>query len=128
VAAAWIDGRLGLEHFTEEGVRRADLLALAGRVQPYIDAEIDREWSRSISPANVTIEFHDGKVLETRADYPRGHPNNMMTEAEFAAKTADCATFAAGSMRPDTAARLTSAVGALESLADISGLTRIMTP
>jgi len=128
VAAAWIDGRLGLEHFTDEGVQRADLLALAARVQPYIDADIDREWSRSISPANVTIEFRDGKMLETRVDYPKGHPNNMMTEAEFAAKTADCAAFAAGSLRPDTAARLTSVVGTLESLPDIAELAQIMTP
>ena len=72
VAAAWIDGRLGLEHFTDEGVQRADLLALAARVQPYIDADIDREWSRSISPANVTIEFRDGKVLDDAGGLSQG--------------------------------------------------------
>ena len=39
-----------------------------------------------------------------------------MTEAEFAAKTTDCATFAAKPLPADTADRLISTVGKLESL------------
>ena len=42
VAAAWIDGGLAMRHFSDEGVQRADVLDLASRVQPYVDAEIDR--------------------------------------------------------------------------------------
>ena len=34
VAAAWIDGKLELDHFTDHGLRRTDVLALASRVQP----------------------------------------------------------------------------------------------
>jgi 2-methylcitrate dehydratase PrpD len=43
VAASWIDGRLGMRHFSDEGLQRADILELASRVQPYVDAEIDRD-------------------------------------------------------------------------------------
>ena len=50
-----------------------------------------------------------------------------MTQAEFAAKTTDCATFAAKPLPADTAARLISTVGRLESLADISELVQIVT-
>ena len=51
----------------------------------------------------------------------------MMTESEFAAKTTDCATFAAKPLPGDTAARLISTVGKLESLPDIAELLRIVT-
>jgi len=43
VAAAWIDGGLGLAHFTDEALRRSDVLALASRVQPFVDDELDRD-------------------------------------------------------------------------------------
>ena len=50
-----------------------------------------------------------------------------MTEAEFAAKATDCATFAAKPLPGDTAARLISTVSKLESLPDIAELLRIVT-
>jgi 2-methylcitrate dehydratase PrpD len=127
VAAAWIDGPPGMRHFTDEGLQRADIFALAARVRPYVDEEIDREWSRFVPPARVTVRFRDGQTGETRVNYPKGHPKNMMTEQEFAAKTADCVTYVAKPLQADTAARLISTVGRLESLGDISDLVRVVT-
>jgi 2-methylcitrate dehydratase PrpD len=127
VASSWIDGRLGIGHFSDEGLRRTDILDLAKRVQPYVDAEIDRDWSRFVTPARVLVRFRDGQTIEERVDYPKGHPKNAMTPAEFAAKTADCATFAARPLPGDTATRLTAAVGTLESLGDVSELLRVVT-
>jgi 2-methylcitrate dehydratase PrpD len=127
VAAAWIDGGLGIRHFSDQGLRRADILDLTARVRPYVDAEIDRDWSRFITPARVTVQFGDGQTVETRVDYPKGHPRNMMTEAEFAAKTTDCAASAARPLPADTATRLIATVGKLESLADISELLCVVT-
>ena len=127
VAAAWIDGGLAMRHFSDEGMQRADILDLASRVHPYVDAEIDRDWSRFVTPARVIVKFRDGQTIEERVDYPKGHPKNMMSEAEFAAKTTDCATFAAASLPVDTADRLISTVGRLESLRDISELVRVVT-
>ncbi len=126
VAASWIDGPLGMRHFTDEGLKRADILDLAKRVKPYVDEEIDREWSRFVPPARVTIQYNDGTTVETRVNYPKGHPNNPMTEAEFTAKTVDCATYVAKPLPADTAANLAATVGKLESIADISELLRIM--
>ena len=78
-------------------------------------------------PAMVTVQFRDGETIETRVDYPKGHPRNPMTEAEFAAKTTDCATFAAPALPADTAQRLIATVGRLDRLSEISELVRILT-
>ena len=80
-----------------------------------------------MTPAKVTVQFRDGQTVETRVDYPKGHPKNMMTEAEFAAKTADCAIFAAKPLPANTADCLISTVSKLESLPDIAALLRIVT-
>jgi 2-methylcitrate dehydratase PrpD len=125
-AASWIDGPLGMKHFTDEGLQRADILELARRVQPYVDEEINREWSRFVPPARVTILFRDGQTVETRVNYPKGHPKNMMTEAEFSAKTIDCATYVVRPLQADTASRLIATVGRLDALADIAALVRIL--
>ena len=127
VAAAWIDGPPGIGHFSNEGLQRDDVLGLASRVKPYVDNEIDREWSRFVTPANLTVRFRDGERFQTRVDYPKGHPKNMMTQREFAAKATDCAEFAATHLPSDTAARLADAVSALESLPDVTDLVRILT-
>lgn len=126
VAATWIDGTLGMSHFTDEGLRRADILDLTARVRPYVDHEMDREWSRVVTPAAMTVRFRDGQTIETRVDYPKGHPRNPMTEAEFAAKTADCATFTARPLAGDVVERLISTTGRLEMVPDISELIGIM--
>jgi 2-methylcitrate dehydratase PrpD len=128
VATAWIEGGLGIGHFSDDGLTRADILDLAARVRPYVDEEIDRDWSRVVTPAKVTVRFRDGQTVEARVDYPKGHPRHPMTPAEFAAKTRDCATFAARPLPADTASHLAGAVGALDGAADLSGLLTVMAP
>ena len=100
---------------------------LTARIQPYVDDDLSA-WSRVVTPAKLIVQFRDGQTVEARVDYPKGHPKNPMTEAEFAAKTNDCATFAARPLAPDTPNRLISTVGELERLADISELVGVVTP
>ena len=126
VAAALIDGAPTIGHFTDEGVRRADILALAGRVHPYVDKEIDRDWSRFVTPARVDVRYRDGTEVSVRVDYPKGHPRHLMTAAEFTAKTADCATYAAASLAPDSAGRLAAAAIGLDQTTDVDDLLNAM--
>ena len=53
VATALVDGRVELRHFTEASIRREDILALAQRVDVFVDDDIDREWGRNVSPAEL---------------------------------------------------------------------------
>jgi 2-methylcitrate dehydratase PrpD len=128
IATSWIDGKLDMGHFADEALRRRDVLDLASRVKPFVDEELDRGWRRFVTPATVVIRFRDGQTLERRVNYSKGHPQNPMTPRDFAAKTADCATFAARPLDGDTATRLTSTVTGLESLDNVATLVRILTP
>jgi 2-methylcitrate dehydratase PrpD len=128
VATAWIEVKLEIGHFTDGGLGRTDVLELASRVKPFVDEEIDRDWRRFVTPAKVIVRFRDGLTLERRVDYSKGHPRNPMTSREFAAKTVDCAAFAARPLAADAAERLTSTVTRLESVHDIAALVGIVTP
>jgi 2-methylcitrate dehydratase PrpD len=126
VAAAWIDGPLRMDHFTEEGIKRADILKLAGRVKPYVDEDIDKDWRRFVTPSKVEVVLRDGRRFEARVNYPKGSPKNRMTEAELAAKSLDCATYAVKPMPKDTVTQLAAMVENLESVKDISQLVKLM--
>lgn len=128
VAAAIVDGRVGLNHFTDQAIRREDILALAQRVEPYVDEEIDRIWGRNVSPAVFQIETFDGTTLECQVDLPLGHPQRPMSAADFDAKAVDCFNASAIPFPADAPARLRESVDALELLADARALVRALTP
>jgi 2-methylcitrate dehydratase PrpD len=53
VAAALVDGRVGLGHFSDASLLREDILSMARKVEPFVDDDIEREFGRNVSPAAV---------------------------------------------------------------------------
>ena len=74
VAASWIDGKLGMRHFSDEGLTRADILDLAKRVQPYVDADIERDWSRFVTPAQGDREVQGRETRRNARRLSEGPP------------------------------------------------------
>jgi 2-methylcitrate dehydratase PrpD len=128
VAAALVDGGVTLEHFGEAALRRADLLALARKVDAYVDDEIERDYGRNISPAMVTVEMEDGSTHQLRVDVPLGHPSRPMSAADFDAKAQDCFRAAVRPLRDGAHLELRSLVDRLESLDDARALMRVLLP
>ncbi len=128
VAVALTDGCIALRHFTEDAIRRPDILALAQRVEATVDEDIEREWSRNISPADVRIEMNDGSVKRLRVDLPPGHPRRPMSAAALDAKATDCVRAAARRLPDDTVPRLRALIAGLETLPEVRALAGALTP
>ena len=128
VAAALIDGGIGLGHFSESAIRRPDILSLAQRVDAYVDEDIEREWSRSISPARVQIDLEDGTTRTLRVDLPLGHPSRPMSTADHDAKAMDCFRLSVRPLGSDAHCRLRDLVDRLESLDDVGELAQVLEP
>jgi 2-methylcitrate dehydratase PrpD len=71
VAAAFIDGRVGLDTFTPARLGDERLLALAARVQHVVDPE---STFPDGFPGWVRVRLEDGRVLEVREPDGRGGP------------------------------------------------------
>jgi 2-methylcitrate dehydratase PrpD len=127
-AAAAIDGAVGLSHFTDAALARADLLALAQKVECGVDEDIERQWGRNVTPANVVIEFDDGSSRSLRVNLPLGHPSRPMSEAAQQSKAIDCFRAAALPLPDKAPQELRRLVDRLESLADASALARVLVP
>jgi 2-methylcitrate dehydratase PrpD len=101
VAAAMLDGRVSLDTFTDEMVRRPEAQALLRRVRTAEDPSIPVEFN-AIEEGYVVVRVRrrspaagprgDGAdVLERRVDYPRGAPQNPLSRDELHDKFRDCA-------------------------------------
>jgi 2-methylcitrate dehydratase PrpD len=128
VATALVDGRVELGHFTEASIRREDILALAQRVDVFVDNDIDREWGRNVSPAELHVEMDNGTAHRQRVDWPLGHPRRPMSASDFDAKAIDC--FRASPLRlpEDSSRRLRELVNTLEFSDDVRSLVRVLEP
>ncbi len=128
VAAALLDGVVGLSHFTEASLQRADILALAQRIDAHVDLDIEREWGRSVTPAHVSIEFEDDRTRAVRVDLPLGHPKRPMGKSDFEIKAADCFGASSIPLQEGAARRLRELVDSLELLADARELANVLLP
>ena len=81
VAAAYLNGKAGLQEFTEEAVKGDEVLDLTGRVSVCADDEMSRQFPEKQS-ALVTVISDKGE-LSRQVDFPKGEPENPMTEEEF---------------------------------------------
>jgi 2-methylcitrate dehydratase PrpD len=72
LATVLVRGTAGLADFTDEAVRDARVLAVAGRVSYELDPTID--YPRQFV-GHVRIRLDDGRVLEAHQDHPRGGPD-----------------------------------------------------
>ena len=123
VAAALVDGHVGLGHFSENGIHREDILQLADLVDPYVDEAIEKAWSRSISPVALELEMVDGRTLSHRIDIPLGHPDRPMRARDLEAKAADCfAASARQGFAADAPGALRAMVEKLECADDVTQL------
>ena len=128
VAAALVDGCVRLGQFDEASLHRGDILALAQKVEAFVDSDIEREWSRNISPAQLQIEMHDGATHKLRVDWPLGHPSRPMSSDDFDTKAMDCLRASARPLRDDASHQLRRLIARLEALDDVRALAHVLKP
>ncbi len=81
-AAGMIFGKAGLQEFTEETVRDPAVLALTKKVKVTADDDFSAAFPAE-QTAFVTVRTKDGANYTDRVDFPKGEPENPMTDAEF---------------------------------------------
>ena len=117
IAAALVNGRVGLGDFITEALTRSDVMRLAARVTPKVDTEIERAWGRNVGPTRVEAMV-DGKLFSVQVDDAKGSPRAPMSEADLMRKLEDCLTF--GGFDPAMAKAFSKATDGMLSSTDIA--------
>jgi len=97
IGAALVDGEVGPAQMTEDRLTDEVLLSQADKVKLVPDAEVDAlAASKSMRSCRIKIETKDGREFETFVGYPRGAPENPLSEEELVGKFRKLATRVVG--------------------------------
>ena len=107
VAAALVDGAVGMEHYTDAAIVRPDLLALAGRMTHVV---VPGDGGPIRFGGAVTITTTDGRILHHAVDEADGTGARRLSRAAVEGKFH---AITAGAMRPAAARRLVDDIGRL---------------
>src|SRR2546428_6854945 len=85
VAVALADGEVTAGQFAPTRIADPALLALVQRVKVQRNAELSARYPQAAGNI-LTVRLRDGRTLSERVDFPRGHAQNPLSDAEVDAK------------------------------------------
>lgn len=124
VALAATRGRLKISDFTTDSLKDPKVLAVACKVVPVEDRNLD--WKMKLPDGRVEVTTRDGRVFERTGDNVPGSPAAPMTWDQLADKFRDCAACSATPLPKDNVEKALSIVRDLESCNDAAELLRAL--
>ncbi|HIQ06248.1 MAG TPA: MmgE/PrpD family protein, partial [Anaerolineae bacterium] len=121
IALALLYGRVGPRELTENNLHNPELLSLARKVDVAIDPELDRLFPEK-TVARVTVHTGRGS-FKTTVEYPKGNPENPLSDDELADKFR---TLTIPIIGEDRGRALEEAVKHLEEMQDLRQLTGLL--
>jgi len=85
IATAICKNKGGIEEFSVDALKDADVLAVAEKVAWELDPDAEAMYPKAY-PATLIAELNDGQILEAHVDYPKGDPENPATKEEIVSK------------------------------------------
>ena len=123
MAILLIEGRAGLNEFTDEVVLRDDVKAMISKVDFVVDERAEAA-GYHLMTTYIDIKLKDGRTISGMADFGKGSPANPMSYDEVATKFLECAEFARWDM--GKAREVVGMVSEFEKLADIRKLMALV--
>jgi len=120
VASAIVGRRVGLDDFTEEAIRNADVLQVTRKMRVEVDNTLHKPGPE---PTRVQVITHEGKAFARVVEHPLGSLERPMSFEDCARKFADCAK-GLDSRRIE---KIIERVGRLERLDDIREMIGLLT-
>jgi 2-methylcitrate dehydratase PrpD len=123
LARAIIDGRIGVEVFSEEAVRDANILKLAARVVMRADPSFKTD-DPGGRPCRVTIRLKNGQSYTRYAEHAKGSAALPLTDEELKAKFTECARIALSNEAGERALVLIQTVEKLDNVRSMADVLR----
>lgn len=122
-AVSIVKRRAFVEEYSETGIRDPEVLAMARKVRWETDPEAERLWPKRY-PCQVTIKLKDGRKVTSRVEWPKGDPENAVTEPELRVKYITLATPVLGEAAAKRSYALISDVVNARNMSEIASTLR----
>ena len=123
VASGLIDGDISPKSFTDDSIRRHDVLGLARKVS-YENAQVGTTGFPRYFPGHLIVTTTAGTIIEKQVKINRGNPDAPMSDADVIAKFA---SNIAGVVSDKQAKSILDALFGLPAARDISKLIQALT-
>lgn len=91
-AAGFLYGKAGMQEFSEDTVKNPEVLNLARKIEVRAEDELSSAFP-GIQAAIVTVKTRETEYTE-RVDFPKGEPENPLTDEEFRSRYEDLMEYA----------------------------------
>jgi 2-methylcitrate dehydratase PrpD len=118
-----LDGELFLDQYTSEKMGDRRVLEAARKVKITADEEMDRLQNLGKWPSRVEVITIDGRAHEAFIEYPKGSPQNPLTDDELQRKFVRLSEQILDSKKIDEIIRT---VNALENVSDVKELVHLL--
>ncbi|WP_026380456.1 MmgE/PrpD family protein [Afifella pfennigii] len=123
MAILLLEGRAGLNEFTDEVVLRPDVKEMIAKIDFVVDERAEAA-GYHLMTTYIDVHLADGSVISGVADFGKGSPANPMSYDEVAEKFRECAEFARWDMAK--ANEVVAMVAEMEGLPDVHGLMALL--
>src|SRR5262245_36192683 len=123
VAAAIVDGRVGIDTFEPARLIDATIAALMSRVHMHVNPAFDGT-APPLTQANVTIRLRDGRVFTQRANGARGYPERPASDQELDEKFLGCAKRVLTAGTAQDALSMIRDIGNIDAVSDLTRVLR----
>ena len=123
VATALVKGKVSVEDFTDEAIKREDILETAQKVTGQLDPSMDRH---GVGPGRVTIVMKDGAEYTEEIEHALGSVEKPMTFEDCAVKFRECSSSSIKPLPADTVEKVIELIGQLEQLDDATEPIRLL--
>ena len=123
VAIALVKGKITVDDFTDEAIKRREILELAQKINTRLEPAMSRH---GVGPGGVTITMQDGTQYTEEVENCLGSVARPMTFEDVKKKFRECALCSIRPLPADKVEQVIDMVGRLEKLNDATEIIRLL--
>jgi 2-methylcitrate dehydratase PrpD len=123
VAVALVNGKVTVDDFTVEAIKRPEILKMAQMINTRLEPAMNRH---GVEPGGVTLKTKNGTEYTQEIENCLGSVKRPMTLADITRKFRECAACAIKPLPAETVEKVIEMVGKLEKLPDAAEIIRLL--
>ena len=123
VALALVNGKVTVDDFTEESIKRPEILSVAHKASGNLAPAMNRH---GVGPGRVTITMQDGSEYTEEVEHCLGSVERPMTFEDVTKKFRECAACALKPLPTSKIEKVIELVSKLETLNDVTEIIRLV--
>lgn len=123
VATALVNEKVTVDDFTEEALKRQDILEVTPKITTKLDTAMNRH---GVGPGRIIITMNDGTVHKEEVEHCLGSVERPMTFEDCTKKFRECAACSIKPLSEDKVEKVIDMIDRLEKLDDATEIIRLL--